>query len=137
MGALTSENLAELNKFFIVAKEYADQSGKIANMPSCIVDSCWHELMEDDGRYRSFTQGALGCQVNHLENKGHGLIEWVPVYERLFGELTAPWFITPEGQVDEDAKTHYQQNHEILMSWDCTPEVTAVIHKKPKAPQPV
>jgi hypothetical protein len=131
MTHMTQENLAELDKFFVVAKQYFNETGQRANMPSCVVDSCWHELMEDDAQYVTFTQKAVGGRVEHLENKGFGLIEWVPVYERLFGKLANPWFVAPEGNAEAKAKAGYEQSGDLRMSWDCTPNMETPCDKAP------
>src|SRR6218665_3463988 len=121
MNNLTTENLAELDKFFVVAKEYFNETGKTANMPSCVVDSCWHELMEDDAQYASFTNRSVGGRIEHMENKGFGVIEWVPIYERMFGKLANPWFVAPEGKPIVELKAEYGQEGDLRMAWDCTP----------------
>lgn len=128
MTYLSKELLQELEKFFIVAKEYNALTGENANMPTCVVDECWHELGENKEQYNSFTAQAIDAEIEHLENKGHGLIEWVSLYEAKFGQLNDLWFTTAEGDFNSEASSHYKKTGELLMSWDCSP----AIKPKPK-----
>ena len=117
----TVETKSELHKFFVVAEAYKQATGDQANMPSCIVDSCWHELQKSPESYEKFCMNAVGKKVKHEENKGEGVIPWVDTYKALFGELDERWFIKPDGNIDLQAKTLYLQTGVLKMSWDCTP----------------
>ena len=116
-----TQALAELKSFFLVAKEFQEKTGKTANMPKCIVDTVWHDLLEQPITYADLTNDVVGCEVEHLANNGEGEIEWTEVYERRFGKLPAVWFISPEGNFDREAFDHYSDTGVLKMSWDCTP----------------
>jgi len=119
--------LTELGRFFKVAAEYRLASGgQSAMMPKCIVDSVWHELLDKPQELRSLIDNHLGIEmeVAHLKSSGEGLLGWVGVYESRFGKLPLPWFVGPDGAVNDDALAHYEQTGEVRMSWDCTPLIT-------------
>lgn len=118
--------LAELGRFFQVAAEYRLKTGQAAMMPKCVVDSVWHDLLDKPQELRALIDQHLGIEmeVAHLKSSGEGLLGWVGVYESRFGKLPLPWFINPDGAVNDDALAHYEQTGEVRMSWDCTPGIT-------------
>lgn len=118
----------ELGRFFQVASEHRLKTGKSAMMPVCIVDSVWHELVNNPPELRALIDTHLGIEmeVAHLKSAGEGRLDWVELYESHFGELPAPWFINPDGSTNDQALEHYRQTGEVRLSWDCTPGINPV-----------
>lgn len=115
--------LAELGRFFQVARDYTGATGELAKMPACPVDTAWHSLMADDAAFEAFVDAQLGgdVTVKHVESGGHDPIEWVPLYEQKFGVLPDVWFVGTDGSVDTEALAAYRAGNPATLSWDCTP----------------
>jgi hypothetical protein len=121
-----TQNLIELGRFFDVAAVFQSKTGKTANMPVCIIDQAWHDLMVNPSAYADFTDSAVGSSVDHLENKGEGIIEWVDIYHEKFGALPAVWFVSPLEFFDSELYDRYQRTRVLEMSWDCAPRFPKV-----------
>jgi hypothetical protein len=121
-----TQALVELGRFFEVASIFHSATGKSANMPACMIDQTWHELMTDPSAYQAFTEKAVGVSVEHMENKGEGLIEWVNTYREKFGILPALWFTAPSGAFNSELYDVYQGTGVLEMSWDCSPRFPKV-----------
>ena len=125
----------ELKRFLQTALVYEQETGKTANMPSCIVDTCWHEELKSPESWNQFTKDAVGGEVLHLENRGYGLIEWVPFYENMFGKLSLDWFLSPDGsRFDQQAYDDYCLTGELKMAWDCVPNIKQDVTNIPTKP---
>jgi len=116
----------ELQKFMIVAKEL---NFKNCQMPKCIVDDYWHNLIKEPNKYLLFTATSTGLYVEHKESNGFGEISWVKKYEELFGKLDKVWFTSSTGKFDEVSFKSYYENGKMIASWDCTPAIGGVIKK--------
>jgi len=111
----------ELAKFFIIASE-SDNSSKI-HMPSCIVDSYWHNLLTKKNQYKDFCNKYVGSDVGHISGKGYEEIVWVKKYEKRYGKLPSIWFLQPDGIFNQEGYENYQKNDVMIASWDCTPVI--------------
>lgn len=113
----------ELARLFSVARA---RGAAFTMMPACPVDTFWHEFQTQGAAFSIFCQQHAGGDVAHREAKGYGTIDWVDLYDSMFGEpLPAIWFYSPDGQrFDRDGWETYRRTGEIRLSWDCTPEIT-------------
>jgi hypothetical protein len=113
----------ELTRFFRVAQSYSKKTNELVLMPSCIVDSVWHDLLEKPKEYKEFTHNAIGCDVGHEKNNGKGIIQWTGHYEEKYGKLSEIWFTSPCGKLDNEAYNDYISTGKMLMAWDCNPAI--------------
>jgi hypothetical protein len=108
----------ELVRFFQVSRS----TDQICQMFSPYVDSYWHAVEARNPRsFQSFCEREIGCEIEHRELIGEGVINWVSEYERRFGKLSQVWFMNAEGLVDQSMIDRYDSGHGIYACWDCHP----------------
>jgi hypothetical protein len=122
-AALDQEDLAmrELGRYFQVAEAHHAATGGVSRMPACLVDQAWHELLNDALALQVVIEGSLGegATVDHVPASGYGVIEWVGLYEEMFGELPVIWFTAADGTVDTQALERYLAGGPVILKWDC------------------
>lgn len=95
----------ELAKFFAVSKHLEDLQD--AKMPRCEVDTVWHRMLKNPERHARFAKQHFGAELTHVEGEGTAELQWVPIYEKLYGELPQVWFMRPDGEFDAVAYSNY------------------------------
>tara|TARA_Y100001960_G_C14776107_1_gene883242 strand:+ start:2354 stop:2788 length:435 start_codon:yes stop_codon:yes gene_type:complete len=118
---ITDIKKEELKKFFYIAAIHNEDFGENIKMPSCVIDSYWHDLLKNKEGYKQFSLDACGKELKHKKDKGEGILSWVETYERIFGKLPDVWFIAPNGEFQEDVYRSYIKTGVVKMSWDCEP----------------
>lgn len=113
----------ELGRFFSIAAEYHQRSGRSAMMPRCVVDSMWHQLISQPDELNAIIKEYVGVDttIDHAKSDGEGELPWAEIYHARFGELPRIWFISPEGMLNKQALNIYEHTGTLRMSWDCTP----------------
>ncbi|WP_301420319.1 hypothetical protein [Mammaliicoccus lentus] len=109
----------ELKKFFSLVDNEQEYY-----MPRCIVDKIWHEKLKDTDSYKEFCLKYSKAYIEHVENKGEGVIPWIPKYEKRFGKLPPSWFTDYDGDVVTDLYDKYIEEGNIKLEWDCKPIMT-------------
>jgi len=122
-AAIRNSALRELDRFFALAVSAHERRAGTLNMPCCVVDAAWHELLQNPYEYEAFTSKHASAGIEHLPNNGYGTIDWVPAYEAAYGQLDPVWFVSESGEVDSDAEAAYRKSGTWKASWDCTPAV--------------
>lgn len=110
----------ELGRFFQVAKKLNYEK---CYMPSGIIDEYWHELLKTPSDYINFSVTNTGEYVEHLKGGGLDELEWVKIYEEMFGQLNKVWFMNSTGKVDNILYSTYLNTNKVYASWDCGPIV--------------
>ncbi|QHW37051.1 hypothetical protein GZH82_06795 [Staphylococcus ursi] len=106
----------ELKKFFSLV-----DNDQMYYMPRCVVDKVWHEKLENEEEYKEFCRKYSEAYIQHKENKGEGILPWVPKYENKFGKLSPAWFTNEEGNVNTEIYDKYIKEGDIRVEWDCAP----------------
>lgn len=109
----------ELGRFF----QLFGEGVKGLTMPSELVDSVWHNMLENESEYKKFCMKHAGKRVGHDQDPGEGTVRWVHEYEKRFGSLHPVWFMDASGQFDLLAYNSYKATGEwIRGSWRCRPD---------------
>ena len=48
-------------------------------------------------------------------------VEWIAEYEARYGDLTAEWFASKDGDVLQNEYAAYLRDHTVTASWVCAP----------------
>lgn len=113
--------IKELERFFVVADVFHQETGKRAFMPACPVDSEWHALLDSPEEYSDLCTDTVGREIKHQPAKGEGQIEWAALYEKLYGPLPDIWFRDANGNLNQSQLQEYIETGIFYASWDCTP----------------
>jgi hypothetical protein len=112
--------LEELKRFFQIAM-ILQATSKMTGMPSCYLDTLWHQLLENPAEYETFCLDAVGVHLDHLPYNGEGILDWVPLYHSMFGIMPPIWFTDLEGNFSATAYDEYVETGVVKASWDCGP----------------
>ena len=121
----------ELLRFFTAGKAYQMKTSKSVFMPACIVDETWHSLLNEEERYFNLTSSIVGSNIEHVQSKGFGEIEWVADYEKMFGKLSKEWFTSVDGTFNLSSYDEYLKKGKMYASWDCSPAYKPIKKDKP------
>lgn len=111
----------ELIKFFKCGHVHGF-SNMSMKMPSCRVDSYWHQILSSQTDYQSILkQAGIDQPLTHRASGGFDKIDWVETYHKLFGQLPVCWFQKEDGSIDQQALDRYNETGELWASWDCDP----------------
>jgi hypothetical protein len=125
-----SDAETELARFFQIGLYYTQLTGQMAKMPSCPVDTAWHNLIESTGDplVTGYAAQVLspGIGIEHVASGGVDPIDWIPLYEKVYGALPQIWFQNVDGTVNDELITAYLAGLVTRMSWDCGPAYKAI-----------
>ncbi|MEI3613439.1 hypothetical protein [Pseudogracilibacillus sp. SO30301A] len=134
MNKLETIGKQELIKFLKIYRDYDVPS----LMFSEAIDQVWHNLLKSTETYEDFCMKEIGVKLEHNVCGGVDVINWVAVYERLYGPLHPFWFADEEFNIDSVAYKNYLDNNygadynftiesvkrnnkkqPLELSWDC------------------
>jgi hypothetical protein len=100
-------------------------------MPSCPIDTYWHEVIKDHESYSDYCKSNFSCYIEHIKNTGYGEHLWVNYYHEKYGKLDDTWF------EDDAVKKHYDLTGKLIASWDCTPHLKKSRTDQKKQEKPI